>query len=200
MRRARRYGDIRKTLLSMPAVGMPTAACRYRPVRRTGSPSCRSFKRVGRRVVRPGQQRHEVDPRDRRRARGPALGPDCRRQRPRRARGPRRPHGPARDESWRLSTSGWRGVEVAFGKVDQRLLTIERVVRCRRPATSQRRITPTTLTPLRPRPNARTTRIPSPDLQSPDVDAAWRPGGGFRRGAACATQTAPAPRWVRRGD
>ena len=26
-------------------------------------------------------------------------------------------------------------------------------------------------------------RIPSPDLQSPDVDAAWRPGGCFRPGA-----------------
>ena len=44
-------------------------------------------------------------------------------------------------------------------------------------------IIPTTLTTLRPRPNARTTWIPSPDLQSPDVDAAWRPGGDFRPGA-----------------
>ena len=47
-------------------------------------------------------------------------------------------------------------------KLDRELLSLS-LVRVPGP------IIPTTLTTLRPRPNARTRRIPSPDLQSPDV-------------------------------
>ena len=47
-------------------------------------------------------------------------------------------------------------------------------------------IIPTPLTPLRPRPNARTTRIPSPDLQSPDVVEHRHRGGCSPAGVAAA--------------